>query len=101
MTAILNYLGYALLLVSHLAMLLLIVRLVLDWLSVLAPQLEIPPFITPVVNLVYKLSTPPLEYLRKYLPPLRLGEISLDMGFIALFILILLMRRIANFLLGM
>lgn len=101
MIEILHLLGYLVLIFTHLALIILISRMLLDWLSVLLPQVEIPPLLAVLVNVIYKLSNPPLEYLRKYLPPLRLGEISLDMGFIVLFVLILIVRRIANFLIGM
>ena len=37
-------------------------------------------------HVVYSLTDPPLKALRRLIPPLRLGGISLDLGFIILFI---------------
>ncbi|MCS4484533.1 YggT family protein [Gleimia sp. 6138-11-ORH1] len=101
MTSAINFLGHGILILAQLAVFILIARMILDWLSILAPQLEIPAVIAVLANLVYKLSNPPLEYLRKFLPPLRFGEISIDMGFIVLFILVIIVRKIAIFLISM
>jgi len=37
---------------------------------------------------VYSVTDPPLKVLRRLIPPLRLGGISLDLGFLLLFIAI-------------
>ncbi len=38
-----------------------------------------------VANIVYALTDPPLRFLARYIPPLRFGGISLDLGFLVLF----------------
>jgi YggT family protein len=35
---------------------------------------------------VYSVTDPPLKVLRRLIPPLRLGGVSLDLGFLVLFI---------------
>jgi YggT family protein len=39
-----------------------------------------------VAHAVYSITDPPLKVLRRLIPPLRLGGISLDLGFLILFI---------------
>lgn len=44
-------------------------------------------------HVVYSLTDPPLKALRRLIPPLRLGGISLDLGFIILFIAVYIACR--------
>jgi YggT family protein len=41
-------------------------------------------------------TDPPLKALRKVLPPLRIGQISLDLGFIVLFIVVRILMSVAS-----
>lgn len=94
----LNWSGYIILIAAQLYVLVLFLRLIFDWISILMPTLEIKAPLTKIVSLVYALTNPPLEYLRSYLPTLKLGHLSFDMGFIILLILLLVLQRIANLL---
>ena len=49
-----------------------------------------------VAELVYTLTDPPLNWLRLYIPPLRLGAIALDLGFIILFLAISIAMQVAS-----
>jgi YggT family protein len=40
-------------------------------------------------------TDPPLKALRRVLPPLRIGQISLDLGFIVLFIVVRILMSVA------
>lgn len=51
------------------------------------------PFLV-LANVVYGMTDPPLNFLRRYIPPLRLGAIALDMGFLIMFIGISVIQRI-------
>jgi YggT family protein len=63
----------------------LIVRFILDWIQVLArnwrPQ---GPFLV-IAEIVYSITDPPLNWIRKFIKPIRLGTIQLDLAFIVLF----------------
>ena len=48
-----------------------------------------------LANLIYKLTDPPLKLLAKFIPPLNLGGVSLDLGFIVLFIAVQVIQRFA------
>lgn len=74
--------------VVYLALLLyvlvLLVRLVLDWVQVFARDWR-PRGVTLVVaEAAYTLTDPPLRALRRVIPPLRLGGIQLDLAFLVL-----------------
>jgi len=51
-------------------------------------------------NAVYALTDPPLRALRRVIPPLRLGSVALDVGFILLFVAVALLRRLLLVLAG-
>ena len=41
-----------------------------------------------VSGITYTITDPPLKLLRRFIPPLRLGGISLDLSFLVLFIIV-------------
>ena len=47
-----------------------------------------------VAEAVYTLTDPPLKALRRILPPLRIGGVALDLGFLVLVIAISVLRAI-------
>ena len=46
-----------------------------------------------VANAIFSLTDPPLRFLAKYIPPLRLGAVQFDLGFLLLFIGIQFLQR--------
>ena len=59
-------------------------RLVLDWIRIFARDWRPRGVVLVIAEAVYTLTDPPLNALRKVIPPLRLGAVSLDLGFIVL-----------------
>ena len=47
-----------------------------------------------VFEVVYTLTDPPLRLLRRIIPPLRVGNVAFDLGFLLLFIGIVVVRGI-------
>ena len=45
-------------------------------------------------EVVYTLTDPPLRLLRRVIPPLRVGNVAFDLGFLLLFIAIVVVRGI-------
>lgn len=79
--------------------LLLLARLVSDWVMQLARSWR-PGRVSAVgLEVVYSTTDPPLRLLRRIIPPLRLGGFSLDLGFILLaiivFVLLFVVGRLA------
>lgn len=89
-----DLLYWALDLALVLYLLVLLVRLVLDWVQVFARTWRPTGVVLVIANVVYGLTDPPLHFLRRFIPPLRLGPISLDLGFLVLFIAVSLARSL-------
>jgi YggT family protein len=64
----------------------LLARVVLDLVQVFSRDWRPTGFLLVLAEIVYTLTDPPLKLLRKIIPPLRLGQVSLDLGFIVLLI---------------
>ncbi|ONM48831.1 YggT family protein [Nocardia donostiensis] len=73
-------------------LLLLIVRLLLDWAKVLAST---PVWVDRARDLVHAATEPVIAPVRKLLPPLQLGGLGLDLAFTVVFLLTLILRSIA------
>ena len=73
--------------------LLFMVRLVLEWVQVLARDWRPRGPVLVVAESTYTVTDPPLRLARRVVPPLRLGRVALDLGFlVVVFLLSLLMR---------
>lgn len=93
-----RFIGYFLQLFVSIYTLILLIRLVFDWIQFFSPQWTPRGAILVFLNLIYAVTAPPLRFLRRFIPPLRLGEISLDIGFIVLFVGVVILGQIASLL---
>lgn len=75
-----------------LALVILIARFVLDWVQLLARNWRPRGFVLIMCEVLYSITDPPLRAVRKLLPPLRLGQIMLDLSPMILIIGIYLLR---------
>lgn len=76
--------GQLLSLVVWIFLLLLLVRMVLDWIQVFARDWRPRGVVLVVAEAVYTVTDPPLKALRRVVPPLPLGPVRLDMAFLVL-----------------
>jgi YggT family protein len=84
----LHTLGALIVLVLWLFFVLLIGRLVLDYIQMFARSWRPSGPMLVIAEVVYSITDPPLKFLRRFIPPLRIGGISLDLSFLVLVILI-------------
>ena len=77
----------------NLYVLVLTLRAVLDLIPLFAPSWRPSGIILVVANAIYALTDPPLNLLRKYIPPLRIGGVAFDIGFLVLFFGLVIVRR--------
>jgi YggT family protein len=63
------------------------VRFIVDWVMMFARSWRPTGGAAALLEVTYSATDPPLRALRRVLPPLRLGSISLDLAFLLLFIL--------------
>jgi YggT family protein len=66
---------------------LLFVRLIVDWIQMFARQWTPKGPVLVVLEGIYTATDPPVKALRKVLPPLRLGGVAIDLSFVALLLI--------------
>ncbi|WP_297566259.1 YggT family protein [uncultured Arcanobacterium sp.] len=69
----------------ELYLLVLIGRVIIDLVQILNRDWRPAGVILVISNLIYRFTDPPLRFLGRYIPPVRLGNVSLDVGFIVLY----------------
>ena len=69
-------------------------RVVIDWVQMLARGWRPTGALLVLANLVYGLTDPPLRWLRRVVPALRLGGVGIDLSFLVLFIGISIVQRL-------
>jgi len=74
-------------------MLLLLARLVMDWVMMLSRGWRPGGGAAAGLEVIYSTTDPPLTLLRRVLPPLNLGSVKLDLGFMVLLIVVFVLRQ--------
>jgi YggT family protein len=78
-------------------LLLLLTRLVVEWVRVFSRSWRPGGGVAAGLEVVYSATDPPLRLLRRFIPPLSLGTVRLDLGFMVLMIVVyVLMSVTAN-----
>ena len=65
---------------------LLFVRLVVDWVQVFARSWVPRGALLVVLEVVYSITDPPIKFVRRWVPPLRIGQVGIDLSFMIVFI---------------
>jgi YggT family protein len=73
---------------------LLFVRLVVDWIQIFARSWVPKGPVLVVLEGVYSATDPPVNALRRVIPPLRLGGAAIDLSFVALLLICFILRAI-------
>lgn len=68
--------------------LILLARLVFDYIQLFARSWEPKGAVLILAEGIYTITDPPLKFLRRFIPPIRLGQVSLDLSFLVLVLLI-------------
>jgi YggT family protein len=71
---------------------LLLIRLVVDWVQVFARSWTPKGPILFVLEIVYSVTDPPILFVRRFVPPLRLGSVALDTSFLIVLVVVYLLR---------
>ena len=80
---------------------LLFVRLVVDWVQFFARSWEPSGILLVVLEGVYTATDPPLKALRRVIPPLRLGGFALDLSFLLLIVIIYVLQALVVAIFGL
>jgi len=95
-----QFIGKVIELVLWLALAMLFIRFVVDWVQVFARSWRPKGPLLVVLEGVYTVTDPPLRALRRVIPPLRFGGIGLDLSFMVLLLICYLLLSINRAVLG-
>ena len=74
-------------------LLLLIIRMIISWIQAFSRDWAPRGVILVVAEGVFTATDPPLRFLRRYIPSLRLGTVALDLSFMVLFLVLILLLQ--------
>lgn len=80
--------------VLNLYFLVLIGRLILDWVQVFSRDWRPSGVMLVIAETIYSLTDPPIRFLRRFIPPLRLGGVALDLAFLVLILAVSIARGV-------
>jgi len=69
--------------------------MILSWINMFVRPWYPPRFVKLVAETIFTLTDPPLKFLRRHIPALSLGTVRLDLSFMVLFIVVLILLRVA------
>jgi len=75
---------------------LLFVRFIVDWVQVFARSWTPTGPVLVVLEVVYTITDPPILFFRKFIPPLRIGSVALDLSFMIVLIICYLLLNIVG-----
>ena len=75
---------------------LLIARMIFSWIQVYAKSWSPTGILLVIAEGVYSATDPPLRFLRRYIPTLRLGSVALDLSFMLLFLVVYVLWQVSH-----
>ena len=75
---------------------LLIGRMIFSWIQVYARSWSPTGVLLVIAEGVYSATDPPLRFLRRYIPSVRLGSVALDLSFILLFLVVYVLWQVSH-----
>ena len=73
----------------------LIGRMIFGWVQVFARDWRPTGIMLVLAEAIFTVTDPPLKFLRRFIPPLRLGMVAMDLSFMVLFIVVLILLEVA------
>jgi YggT family protein len=81
--------------VLSLYLVVLIGRMIISWIQAFARSWYPHGVILVIAETIFTLTDPPLKFLRRYIPTVRLGTVALDLSYMVLFIVVLILLDVA------
>ncbi len=75
---------------------LLLARLVLDWVQVLSRDWSPRGVVLVLAEIVYSATDPPIKAVRRVVKPVRIGPVQLDLAFMIVFIAVIVLRGVVQ-----
>jgi YggT family protein len=89
-----QYLREVLTYVLTIYLVLLIGRMIFGWVQVFAREWRPSGILLVIAESIYTITDPPLRFLRRFIPPLRLGMVAMDLSFMVLFLVVLILLEV-------
>ncbi|HLY67635.1 MAG TPA: YggT family protein [Chloroflexota bacterium] len=90
-----QYLREVLTYVLTIYLVLLIGRMIFGWVQVFARDWRPSGILLVLAEAIFTVTDPPLKFLRRFIPPLRIGMVAMDLSFMVLFIVVLILLEVA------
>ena len=90
-----QYLREVLTYVLTIYLVILIGRMIFGWVQVFARDWRPTGIVLVLAEAIFTVTDPPLKFLRRFIPPLRLGMVAMDLSFMVLFIVVLILLEVA------
>ena len=90
-----QYVKEVLVYVLYLYLVILIGRMIFSWVQAFARDWRPTGFVLVLAEVIFTLTDPPLKFLRRFIPPLRIGRVAMDLSFMVLFIVVLILLEVA------
>jgi len=88
-----QYLREVLTYVLTIYLVVLIGRMIFSWIQAFARDWRPSGILLVIAEGIFTVTDPPLKFLRRFIPTLRLGMVALDLSFMVLFIVILILLK--------
>ncbi|WP_026129240.1 MULTISPECIES: YggT family protein [Nocardiopsis] len=85
---------YVLLLLLQLFVFVLIARVVLEMVMSFSRTWRPTGFVLVLAEIVYTITDPPLRFLRRFIKPVRLGSVALDLSVLILFFAVIILQSV-------
>jgi YggT family protein len=66
-------------------------RMIISWIQMFARSWTPTGVVLLIAETIFTLTDPPLKFLRRYIPMLRIGTVAMDLSFMVLFIVIVIL----------
>jgi YggT family protein len=90
------FLRSALVWVLQIFLISLFARVILDYIRMFSPSWRPRGIILAIAEFVYAITDPVMKFVRRFIPPLRLGPVAIDISFILIFIVVQLLISVAR-----
>jgi YggT family protein len=89
-----QYLKEVLVYVLTIYLVVLIGRMIFGWVQVFARDWRPAGILLILAEGIFTITDPPLKFLRRFIPTLRLGMVAMDLSFMVLFIVVLILLEV-------
>ena len=75
----------------------LLARVILSWVPMFAPRWEPRGLVLVIVEFIYTLTDPPVKLLQRWIKPVRMGQVQLDLSVLVLFFGLQILQNFVRF----